>query len=96
MYMRLVELEFSVGFLASELRTRIESDLVPALSAEPGFLKYYVVETQDNRLATVRVFDDLDALEAAHQAVHDIEDVLVQEFGINPGITFEGEVTAEA
>lgn len=30
----------------------------------------YVVETDDNRLATVRVFDDLATLEDANQATH--------------------------
>lgn len=42
----------------------------------------YVVETDDNRLATVRVFDDLATLEDANQATHAAQDAIVQEFTI--------------
>jgi hypothetical protein len=96
MFLVFIELEFSVGFLASELRQRIESDLMPSLSAQPGFVSYYVVETEDNRLGTVRLFDDFDSLEAANQATHEIQETLVQEFGIAVGAPFAGEVTASA
>jgi hypothetical protein len=94
MFLALAELEFTVGFLASELRQRIETDLMPELSNQPGFLSYFVVETDDNRLATVRVFDDFDSLEAANAATKEIQDTLVQEFGITLGVSFAGDVTA--
>lgn len=96
MFLVFVELSFSGGVLASELRQRIESDLIPSLSAQPGFISYYVVETQDNRLGTIRVFDTFDSLEAANQATRPIQDALTQEFGITGGEPLAGEVTASA
>jgi hypothetical protein len=96
MFLVFVELEFSVGWLASELRQRIESDLMPELSVQPGFVSYQVVETQDNRLATVRVFNDFDSLEAANKATEAIQDTIIQEFGITAGTPFAGDVTASA
>jgi predicted outer membrane protein len=66
--------------------------------AQPSFVSYYVVETDDNRLATVRVFDDLATLEAANQATHATQDAIAQEFTITTSEdqSFSGEVNASA
>ena len=98
MYLRMVELQFTTGWYASEIRDRIAADLLPEISAQPGFIAYYVVEGDDNRLGTVRVFDDATALENANQATHAIQDAIVQDFGITTSEddAFSGEVYASA
>ena len=67
---------------------------MPEVSIQPGFVSYQVVETQDNRLATVRVFDDFDSLEAANQATSAVQDTLIETFGISALNHFAGDVTA--
>jgi hypothetical protein len=98
MYLRMVELQFATGWLASEIRDRIAADLLPEISAQPGFVAYYVVETDDNRLATVRVFNDLTTLDDANQATDATQDAIIQEFTITTSEdrSFSGEVFASA
>ena len=98
MYFRMIELKFQLGWYGSDIRERIEADLLPELTAQPGFLAYYVVEADENRLATVRVFDDLQTMQDAIVATKPIHDAIVADFSITAEEvdSFSGEVYLSA
>jgi len=98
MYLRMIELKFQFGWYASEIRDRIESDLLPELTSQLSFLAYYVVEADENRLATVRVFHDFQTMQDAMVATNTVHDAIVADFSITAEEvdSFSGEVYVSA
>jgi len=97
MYLR--SFVFQIGVKSTEeVIQRIRSDLIPRLSTQPGFFAYYVVALSENRVATIRIFEDQDSLESAHEATVGALDAIVKEFNITDGIVeesgYDGDVSA--
>ena len=98
MYLRMIEMKWQLGWLASEIRDRIETDLLPDVRDQLGFLAYYVVEADENRLATIRVFDDKQTMDDATAATKPALDQIVADFTITVEEvdSFSGEVSLSA
>jgi heme-degrading monooxygenase HmoA len=53
---------------AVQMARRVEQDLLPKLRNLPGFLAYYVLDTDDRTLATISIFETREAAEQSTRA----------------------------
>jgi hypothetical protein len=95
-YGRIVELQLDTPSHARDLSERLSSDLIPELSRQPGFVAYYIVQSDDARLATLRVFDTAETLDRASQATRSIHEAIVADLGLKTeeARSFSGAVSS--
>jgi len=88
---RIRQMTFGTGS-AQEVRDRLEADVLPIYLDSPGYVSYSIVWADVSTLITIRVFDDLDTLEAANAAASAASAQIVADFAVAPSEPSEGEV----
>lgn len=90
MYVRSVNVSLENGN-AYDLVDELQNNYLPQLAAQPGFLCYYAVVTGVAGIATVRIFTDVDSLQAAGDAVYDAAAAIADSYGLSEAVSYEGD-----
>lgn len=92
MYMVVRKYQMKPGASAQEIVKRVEEGFVPIISQTAGFVGYYIVNTGNNSIASVTVFQDqVGADESTRRASSWVSENLISLLQIPAQIT-EGEV----
>jgi hypothetical protein len=74
-----------------EILSRVEAELLPQISAMPGFVAYYVLDESDGVLAVVSFFANQSAAENANRVTAGwVQEHLAAWLGMSPQITLGG------
>jgi heme-degrading monooxygenase HmoA len=94
MYIAIRRYRLSVGSSAAELLRQVNEGFIPIIKEAPGFLAYYVLDSGNDTVASVSVFEDRAGAEESNRRAEEwVGQNLSRMISTSPDIT-SGEVGA--